>query len=210
MYAGEIVERAAVERCSQSRSIPTRVGLMGSIPRLDRRAASSPRIDGMVPNTTTPPPGCRFAPRCPFADARCRAKRAAADGDGRPRSLRRAASAPLDWRRHDAPLLEVEGLSRHFRCARARYPAAPTALGESGRRRQLHVGPGETLALVGELGCGKSTVGRLMLRLIEPTGGRIRFEGRDIRASANGETARVPPRSRRSSSKTLTPRSIRA
>jgi peptide/nickel transport system ATP-binding protein/oligopeptide transport system ATP-binding protein len=42
--------------------------------------------------------------------------------------------------------------------------------------------PGETLALVGESGCGKSTVSRLVLRLIEPTAGHVRFEGRDVLA----------------------------
>src|SRR5207302_5853469 len=42
------------------------------------------------------------------------------------------------------------------------------------------VAPGETLALVGESGCGKSTVSRLVLRLIEPTAGTVRFEGRDV------------------------------
>ena len=41
---------------------------------------------------------------------------------------------------------------------------------------------GETLAIVGESGCGKSTVGRLVLRLIEPTAGRVNFEGEDILA----------------------------
>src|SRR5436190_7850313 len=48
------------------------------------------------------------------------------------------------------------------------------------------VAPGETLALVGESGCGKSTTGRMVLRLIEATAGSIRFEGRDVRALNRG------------------------
>jgi peptide/nickel transport system ATP-binding protein len=51
------------------------VGLLGSIPRLDRRADELAAIDGMVPDMAAPPPGCRFAPRCPFADERCRSER---------------------------------------------------------------------------------------------------------------------------------------
>ena len=49
------------------------------------------------------------------------------------------------------------------------------------------VAPGETLALVGESGCGKSTTGRMVLRLIEATSGTIRFAGRDVRALGRGD-----------------------
>jgi len=78
-------------------------------------------------------------------------------------------------------LLEIEGLTKHF-------PVKSGAFGRvSGHVRAVdgvdfHVGEGETLAIVGESGCGKSTVGRLVLRLLEPTSGRVRFEGEDILA----------------------------
>jgi peptide/nickel transport system ATP-binding protein len=75
MYAGEIVERAPVDALFERPQHPYTVGLLGSIPRLDRRADKLAVIEGMVPNMTAPPAGCRFASRCPFADARCRTER---------------------------------------------------------------------------------------------------------------------------------------
>jgi peptide/nickel transport system ATP-binding protein len=71
MYAGEIVERAAVDDLFASPQHPYTVGLLGSIPRLDRRTAHLATIEGMVPNMSNPPPGCRFAARCPFVSAPC-------------------------------------------------------------------------------------------------------------------------------------------
>lgn len=70
-------------------------------------------------------------------------------------------------------LIEVENLVKHFPAARNRVVRAVDGVSFEIRR-------GETLGLVGESGCGKTTVGRSLLRLIEPTGGRIRFEGRDL------------------------------
>ena len=78
------------------------------------------------------------------------------------------------------PLLKVERLTKHF----------PVTAGflvhrEVGRVRAVddvsfHIGRGETLGLVGESGCGKSTTGRLVLRLIEPTSGSVEIEGHDV------------------------------
>src|SRR6201746_2481801 len=68
MYAGEIVERAPVDELFDSPQHPYTVGLLGSIPRLDRQASPLATIEGMVPNMANPPRGCRFAARCPFVD----------------------------------------------------------------------------------------------------------------------------------------------
>jgi oligopeptide transport system ATP-binding protein len=76
-------------------------------------------------------------------------------------------------------LLEVEGLKKYF----------PIRGGVFGRVKgqvkavddvTFHVDDGETLGMVGESGCGKTTVGRALLRLIEPTAGAVRFEGKDV------------------------------
>jgi peptide/nickel transport system ATP-binding protein/oligopeptide transport system ATP-binding protein len=78
-----------------------------------------------------------------------------------------------------APLIEARGLRKHFE--RPRHflaKAAPPLRAVDGV--DLQIAPGETLGLVGESGCGKSTTGRLLLRLIEPTGGMILHHGQDI------------------------------
>jgi peptide/nickel transport system ATP-binding protein/oligopeptide transport system ATP-binding protein len=80
-----------------------------------------------------------------------------------------------------APLLEVENVVKHF-VARRSFTGRPTSTVRAVDGITFAIEAGTTLALVGESGCGKSTLGRLVLRLIEPTAGQIRFEGRDISA----------------------------
>ena len=72
MYAGQIVERAPVRDLFARPEHPYTVGLLGSIPRLDEKRDRLPSIEGRVPDMSRPPPGCRFAARCPFVEPECR------------------------------------------------------------------------------------------------------------------------------------------
>jgi peptide/nickel transport system ATP-binding protein len=71
MYAGKIVEQAPVEALFADPQHPYTIGLLGSIPRLDVERDHLATIEGTVPSPNRQPKGCRFAPRCPFADRRC-------------------------------------------------------------------------------------------------------------------------------------------
>jgi oligopeptide/dipeptide ABC transporter ATP-binding protein len=89
-----------------------------------------------------------------------------------------------------APLLEVSDLVKHFPIRgnplSALWPAASPRVVHAVDGVSFTIEPGETLGLVGESGCGKTTTGRLVLRAIDPTRGRIVFEGQDITALPAG------------------------
>ena len=89
-----------------------------------------------------------------------------------------------------APVLALDNVTKHF-VVRRSLLGLPTAAVRAVDGVSFSVARGETLALVGESGCGKSTVGRLALRLMEPTAGAIRFDGRDLAALSGAELRRV-------------------
>src|SRR5262249_48860873 len=77
------------------------------------------------------------------------------------------------------PLVEVVDLQKHFPVGRAVLGRTRLVV-RAVEHVSLQIDAGETLGLVGESGCGKSTLGRLILRLLEPTAGDVRFEGRSL------------------------------
>ena len=78
------------------------------------------------------------------------------------------------------PVLEVRGLVKHFPVTRGVVRRRLVGLVRAVEDVSFEIGRGETLALVGESGCGKSTTGRLVLRLMDPTAGSVRFKGEEI------------------------------
>jgi len=88
------------------------------------------------------------------------------------------------------PLLEVQGLRKHFPL-RGGVLQRTLAWVRAVDGVSFDVAPGETLGIVGESGCGKSTLARLLLRLIEPDAGVVRFDGEDVRAASPARMKRL-------------------
>ncbi len=82
-------------------------------------------------------------------------------------------------------LLEVEGLVKHFPI-KGGFLQRSTAAVQAVDGIDFTVRRGETFSIVGESGCGKSTTARLITRLLEPTGGTVRFEGKDVTHLSDG------------------------
>ncbi|ROR32004.1 ABC transporter ATP-binding protein [Inmirania thermothiophila] len=190
MYAGEIVEEAPRGRFFHHHAHPYTARLFAALPDPARRGEPLAVIPGMVPPLDRPFEGCRFAPRCARADGRCRAeapdwRRLADDHRVRchhpaePAPARPPRPAPAAGTAAAGTLLEVEGLRVHFPVRRGplRRPAAWVRAVDG---VDLALAAGETVALVGESGCGKTTVGKAILRLVEPTAGRVRFDGVEL------------------------------
>ena len=201
MYAARIAEQGKAEAIFHTPRHPYSMGLLRSVPRLDRpRGAKLETIEGLPPNLALAPPGCRFAARCPYKIAVCDSEPPLypTDTGSLSRCHRHAeiASGAIDWaiaqgtppitvHAQAEPLLSVRNLTKHF--------FVSTGLGGTrGVVRAVEdvsfdIFPGETLGLVGESGCGKSTVGRLILHLDEPTSGSIKLTGVDLATASAAE-----------------------
>ncbi|MGK2952303.1 MAG: ABC transporter ATP-binding protein [Thiobacillus sp.] len=190
MYAGELLEEGTRESFFAAPQHPYSRMLFEALPRPGDGGRLT-TIPGQVPKLDGQLRGCRFAPRCPHAVARCRDE---APGwqviDGQRVRCHLAGTLPARIEREGTahsvsqatqPLLQVDGLKVHFPIRRGfiqRTVGHVRAVDDV----SLNIQAGRTLALVGESGCGKTTVGKALLRLIEPTAGSIVLGGETITA----------------------------
>jgi peptide/nickel transport system ATP-binding protein len=206
MYAGHLIEEAPRERFFGAPAHPYSRKLFEALPEGHRERGVLATIAGSVPPLTTRFAGCRFAPRCDRAWERCRSETPqwhALGGAQRvrchlhdPAESMRAAVQAVAPQAAGTPARATEEILLGVRDMKVHFPIT------SGVFRRvvghvkavdgvsLDIGAGRTLALVGESGCGKTTVGKAILRLIEPSGGSARLGDTDI-GSLSGAALRA-------------------
>ncbi len=195
MYAGRILEEGPAAEIYSTTRHPYTSGLLHSIPRMDRDTGTRlAEIPGTPKTVTEPLTGCAFHDRCPLGGEDC--------VDGLPELMNcdrpqhrtacihfdRLAAAPEPWSTSEAGgatpdglaevVVEVSDLHVHYQLRR-----------KAGRRRgvvkavdgvDLVVRKGRTLGVVGESGCGKTTLGRSLVGLVAPTSGTITVHGAQL------------------------------
>ena len=184
MYGGRIVESGSVEEVLRRPRHRYTAGLLMAVPRLDQpRQARLHTIPGQPPSPARFPAGCAFSPRCGAATAACGSVPDDTVAGGRRYACFHPVVDALPQEGNPAPadseygagepVLRVRGLTRHFALKRGAVVRAAEDV-------SFDIPAGGTLGLVGESGCGKTTVVRTLLRLQDATAGRADFAGSDI------------------------------
>ncbi|MFP8958617.1 dipeptide ABC transporter ATP-binding protein [Natrialbaceae archaeon A-CW3] len=210
MYAGNLVETGRVDDIFDQPRHPYTRTLIDAIPEVESDRNRLYALGGSMPDLKALPDGCNFADRCPHAIEDCRSGGDPALGPvgGGPAGAHAACirtdeldlSEPavggeVERRRreeHTEPLLEVRDLEKHFPAGDGLFGNLSLARTDGGgltlERRYVKavdgvsftINRGETVGLVGESGCGKSTVARTVMQLLEPTGGEVYFDGHPL------------------------------
>lgn len=216
LYSGRVVEEGDTESLMKTPQHPYTKGLMGSIPDTESSSLWLEQIDGVMPDPAKRPSGCPFHPRCRAAQKRCETERpeladcggssaacwlAADNGRSVPDSVVRfhpplkRSWKTLEARRLEAlgtapEILRVEDVRKIFTLRRAglieRLAGGRDDVTVAVDGVTLSVRRGETVALVGESGCGKSTFARIAAGLLAPDEGKVTVNGKDVKVLGAG------------------------
>ena len=214
MYAGRIVETAPTKTLFTEPKHRYTSSLMAALP--ERALAAGTKlfsIPGAPPSLTNLPKGCRFAARCLWATDECRAGypdlngdenhtfscfHPVQEGDESPAVLQAMMDSGKAEDAVDATgqishevLLDVKEASRVYESAGSGFFKRDKGVVSAVDRVSITVNKGETYGLVGESGCGKSTVGRLIAGLESPSGGAIELDGRDLAKLKGRDAVRI-------------------
>ena len=214
MYAGRIVETAPTKTLFTEPKHRYTSSLMAALP--ERALAAGTKlfsIPGAPPSLTNLPKGCRFAARCLWATDECLAGypdlsgdenhtfscfHPVQEGDESPAVLQAMMDSGKAEDAVDATgqishevLLDVKEASRVYESAGSGFFKRDKGVVSAVDRVSITVNKGETYGLVGESGCGKSTVGRLIAGLERPSGGAIELDGRDLATLKGRDAVRI-------------------
>ena len=216
MYAGRIVETAPTKTLFTEPRHRYTSSLMAALP--ERALAAGTKlfsIPGAPPSLTNLPVGCRFAKRCLWATPECLESypdltvegthsfscfHPVQDGDESPADLQAKLDADKAGDEAVAQtvptvsshvLLDVKEASREYESAGSGFFKRDKGVVSAVDRVSITVRKGETYGLVGESGCGKSTMGRLIAGLEPPSGGAIELEGRDLATLKGRDAVRI-------------------
>ena len=204
MYAGKIVESAPTRSLFSEMRHPYSEALLDSIPKLNADA-SVPlySIPGVPPDLSGEFVGCRFEPRCRNATEQCRIEEPPLVAEGghsfacfnpvgsatAPRRAVRVVDAAeasrvalerVNTLASRKVIVEVDRLVKEFPVTAGAVLQRKIGSVKAVSDVSFSVREGETFGLVGESGCGKTTIGRLVVALEKPTSGAIRFDGQDV------------------------------
>ena len=211
LYSGRVVEGGLTDDLMKTPQHPYTKGLMGAIPDTDSSSLWLEQIDGVMPDPANRPSGCPFHPRCRAVQKRCETERpelvpcgasqaacwlAADNGRSVPDSVVRFhPPVKRSWKTLEAKrlaaletvpeILRVENVRKTFVLRRAglleRLAGRKDDVTVAVDGVSLSVRKGETVALVGESGCGKSTFARIASGLLAPDEGGVTVVGKDVK-----------------------------